>query len=89
MKAGSSNSGFTTAGSVISGTSIPSTVTHFIITNKTGSPVTIGVQCQLPGALVQDGCTTNISDIAILDLTSGTQLLSRSPPLVRDRALSP
>lgn len=57
--------------SLIPGTSIPSTVTRLIISNKTGSPVTIGVQCQLPGALVQDGCTTNISDMAIMDVTSG------------------
>ena len=55
----------------ISGTQIPTTVTHLIVTNKTASAVTIGVQCQLPGALVQDGCTTNISDMAIIDLTAG------------------
>ncbi len=70
--ASSSNTGSSSSSPVIPGTSIPSTVTHFIITNKTASPVTIGVQCQLPGALVQDGCTTNISDMAILDLTSGS-----------------
>ncbi|MBP9094708.1 hypothetical protein KBI23_27055 [bacterium] len=69
---GSSSGGkSTSSGPVISGTTIPSTVTHLIISNKTGSPVTIGVQCQLPGALVQDGCTTNISDMAIIDVTSG------------------
>lgn len=57
--------------SVISGTSIPSSVTHLVISNKTGSAVTIGLQCQLPGPIVQDGCTTNISDMQIIDVTSG------------------
>jgi hypothetical protein len=73
---GSSSSGSTdtkslTSPSTIPGTQIPSTVTHLVITNKTASAVTIGVQCQLPGALVQDGCTTNISDMSIIDLTAG------------------
>lgn len=59
-------------GSVITGTSIPSTVTHLVVSNKTASAITIGVQCQLPGSIVQDGCTTSISDMQILDLTAGT-----------------
>ncbi len=58
-------------GSVITGTSIPSTVTHLVVSNKTASAITIGVQCQLPGPIVQDGCTTNISDMKIIDVTAG------------------
>jgi hypothetical protein len=42
-----------------------------VISNKTASAVTIGVQCQLPGSIVQDGCTTNISDMRIIDVTPG------------------
>ncbi|CAN5590056.1 hypothetical protein BH11CYA1_BH11CYA1_40430 [soil metagenome] len=56
---------------VIPGTLIPSTVTHLNVSNKTGSAITIGLQCQLPGPIVQDGCTTNITDMQILDVTPG------------------
>ena len=52
-------------------TLIPSTATHLVVSNRTGSAVTIGVQCQLPGPIVQDGCTTAISDMRIIDVTSG------------------
>jgi len=61
----------TGGGSLVSGTTIPSTVTHLIVSNKTAAAVTIGVQVQLPGPIVQDGCTTAISDMKIIDVTAG------------------
>lgn len=61
----------TSTGVVIPGTTIPSSVTHLVVSNKTASAVTIGLQCQLAGPIVQDGCTTNISDMAIIDITAG------------------
>lgn len=67
---GTSNPGASLS-SLIAGTSIPTSVTHLVVSNKTASAVTIGVQCQLPGPIVQDGCTTNISDMRIIDVTPG------------------
>lgn len=66
-----SSSGFTSSSGFIPGTLIPSSVTRLNISNKTASPVTIGLQCQLPGTIVQDGCTTNISDMRIIDIALG------------------
>ncbi|MBZ0188475.1 MAG: hypothetical protein K8F91_19660, partial [Candidatus Obscuribacterales bacterium] len=54
---------------------IPNTVTHLVISNKTGNSVTMGLQCQVPVPgkpfIVQDGCTQIIDDMRIINLSRG------------------
>jgi len=50
---------------------IPSTVTHLYLTNNYKNGVLAGVKVQLPGAIVQPGCTTNVTQLAVTDMTAG------------------
>ncbi len=48
---------------------IPTTVTHLIVTNSTGKSVTMGVV--LPPSGQDDGCTTNVNDLRMAKLEIG------------------
>ncbi len=59
--------------------SIPSTVTHLIISNKTSRRIRMGVV--LPPSGQDDGCTTNVSDLQIMQLPTGSgQSISQFGP---------
>lgn len=51
---------------------IPGTVTHLVVSNKRSNDVTIALTLQSPGPIVQDGCSLNINDYRVMDLTPGS-----------------
>ena len=55
---------------VIPGTTIPQSVTHLVISNATSQAVTIGITCP-SGANIEDGCTTTVANLSMINVTSG------------------
>lgn len=55
----------------IPGTSIPMSVTHLVVVNGTSQPVTMAATLQAASGTTQDGCTFDISDLRMLNVTPG------------------
>lgn len=49
----------------------PSTVTHLLVSNPTSQPVTMYVTLQAHSAYTEDGCTNDVSDLQMVNMTTG------------------